>query len=90
MRQPNFLFVSTDQQRANHLGRYGQALLHTPNIDRIAAAGTSFERFYVGSPVCRPNWAVLMTGRMPSINGVRVNGMPLRLSLNTFSLMLSS
>ena len=90
MRQPNFLFVITDQQRADHLGRYGQALLRTPNIDRIAAAGTSFERFYLGPPVCGPNRAVLMTGRMPSINGVRVNGMMLRLSLNAFSLMLPS
>jgi arylsulfatase A-like enzyme len=39
----NFLFIMTDQHRADHLSCYGNPILSTPNLDRIAASG---ERFY--------------------------------------------
>ena len=84
MSQPNFLLIITDQHRADYLGCYGHPLLKTPHIDFIAARGTRFERFYVATPVCMPNRATLMTGRMPSVHGVRSNGMPLSLRSNTF------
>ncbi|HTV27556.1 MAG TPA: sulfatase-like hydrolase/transferase [Xanthobacteraceae bacterium] len=83
-RQPNFLLIITDQHRADYLGCYGHALLKTPHIDSIAARGTRFDRFYVATPVCMPNRATLMTGRMPSVHGVRSNGVPLSLRSNTF------
>ena len=51
---------------------------------RGAARGTSFDRFYVASPVCQSNRATLMTGRMPSLHGVRYNGISLSLATNTF------
>ena len=38
-KRPNFLFIITDQQRADWLGCYGHPVLKTPNIDSIAAAG---------------------------------------------------
>ena len=82
--RPNFLFLITDQHRFDYLGCYGHPVLHTPHIDSIAARGTRFERFYVATPVCMPNRATLMTGRMPSVHGVRSNGMPLPLQSNTF------
>jgi arylsulfatase A-like enzyme len=82
--RPNFLLIITDQHRADYLGCYGHPLLKTPHIDSIAARGTRFERFYVATPVCMPNRATLMTGRMPSVHGVRSNGMPLSLGSNTF------
>lgn len=62
--RPNFLFIITDQQRADHLGCYGNPLLRTPNIDSIAARGWRFEHFYVASAVCQPNRNTIMTGRM--------------------------
>ena len=37
--QPNFLFIITDQHRADHLGAYGNKVVQTPNIDSIAARG---------------------------------------------------
>ena len=83
-RRPNFLFFITDQHRADYLGCYGHPVLKTPNIDSIAARGTRFTRFYVATPVCMPNRATLMTGRMPSVHGVRSNGSPLSLQSNTF------
>ena len=82
-RPPNFLLFITDQQRADHLGCYGNPVLRTPNIDGIAARGTRFDRAYVACPVCMPNRASLMTGRMPSSHGVRHNGIPLSLGATT-------
>jgi arylsulfatase A-like enzyme len=82
--RPNFLFIITDQQRFDHLGCMGDPLLKTPRIDALAAAGTLINRFYVASPVCQPNRASLMTGRMPSLHGVRHNGINLDLDATTF------
>ena len=82
--RPNFVLIITDQHRADYLGCYGHPLLKTPHIDSIAARGVRFERFYVATPVCMPNRATLMTGRMPSVHGGRSNGMPLSLQANTF------
>ena len=81
---PNFILFITDQHRADFLGCYGHPVLRTPNIDSIAARGTAFDRFHVASPVCMPNRASLMTGRMPSVHGVRLNGIPLSMSSVTF------
>ncbi len=82
--RPNFLLLMTDQHRADHLGCYGNKLVRTPHIDAIAASGVAFDRFYVASPICMPNRATLMTGRMPSLHGVRHNGIPLKLEATTF------
>ena len=83
-KQPNFVLFITDQHRTDFLGCYGHPLLQTPNIDRMAAHGHAFDRFYVSSPVCMPNRASLMTGRMPSVHGVRANGIPLSTASVTF------
>ena len=87
---PNFILIVTDQQRADHLGCYGNRVLRTPNIDRLAASGTRFDAFHVASPVCMPNRATLMTGRMPSLHGVRSNGIPLSLDHVTFVELLAA
>ncbi len=84
MVQPNFVLFITDQHRADWLGCYGHPVVRTPNIDGLAANGMSFDRFYVASPVCMPNRSSLMTGRMPSVHGVRANGTPLSRDAVTF------
>jgi arylsulfatase len=89
-RPPNILLIVTDQHRADHLGCYGNAVVRTPHIDGLARRGVRFERFYVSSPICMPNRATLMTGRMPSLHGVRNNGIPLALEQNTFVEVLSA
>jgi arylsulfatase A-like enzyme len=81
---PNFILFITDQHRADFLGCYGHPIVRTPHIDSIAARGTAFDRFHVASPVCMPNRATLMTGRMPSVHGVRSNGIPLSMNAVTF------
>ena len=81
---PNFLFFMTDQHRSDWLGCAGHPVLQTPNIDAMAATGTRFENFHVASPICMPNRASLMTGRFPSVHGLRSNGARLPLTANTF------
>lgn len=90
MARPNFVFIVTDQQRADYLGCTGHPVLNTPNIDSLAARGTSFSRFHVASPVCMPNRATLMTGLMPSVNGVRQNGNDLPHFIRTFPQVLAA
>ncbi|MCB1408519.1 MAG: sulfatase-like hydrolase/transferase [Rhodobacter sp.] len=81
----NFLVIVTDQHRADYLGCAGHPVLRTPNIDRIAARGTMFDRFHVANPVCMPNRAAILTGRHSSVSGVRHNGIPLPLEVNTLA-----
>ncbi len=83
-KRPNFLFIITDQHRADHLGCYGNTVIQTPNIDAIASKGTLWNRFYVANPICMPNRASIMTGRMCSVHGARHNGIPLSKDHTTF------
>lgn len=83
-RPPSFLLFVTDQHRADHLGCYGNPMVSTPHIDAIAAQGCRFEQFHVATPICQPNRASLMTGRLPSAHGVQMNGRELSLGERTF------
>jgi arylsulfatase A-like enzyme len=81
---PNVLFVITDQQRADHTGFAGNPVVRTPHLDALAARGTVFERCYVANPICMPNRASIVTGRMPSVHTVVFNDRSLPWSANTF------
>jgi arylsulfatase A-like enzyme len=83
-KRPNFLFIITDQQRADYLGCMGHPVLRTPNIDSLAARGMLFDEFHTASPVCMPNRASIITGRYPSTHGLRKNGLHLPLHNSTF------
>ncbi len=83
-RPPNFLFIITDQHRADYLGCAGHRVLKTPHIDGLAANGVRFENFRVASPVCMPNRATLLTGRYTSTHGLRHNGCELSYDASTF------
>ncbi len=83
-KRPNFLFIITDQQRADHLGCYGNPVVKTPAIDKLAASGCRWNRFFVANPICMPNRASIMTGRMCSVHGARHNGIPLSRDHTTF------
>ncbi len=83
-RRPNFLLFVTDQHRADHLGCEGDALVRTPHIDALAGEGARFAQFHVATPICQPNRASLMTGRLPSAHGVHMNGRELSHAELTF------
>ncbi|MDF1726270.1 MAG: sulfatase-like hydrolase/transferase [Sulfitobacter sp.] len=78
------MLVTFDSTRADWLGCYGHPVLKTPNIDAIAARGTRFDNFHTASPVCMPNRASLLTGRYPTLHGLRYNGCSLPQNANTF------
>ena len=61
-RQPNIIFIMADDMGYGDLGCYGQKLIPTPNIDKLAAEGLRFRQAYAGGPVCTPARSVLMTG----------------------------
>ena len=88
-KKPNFVIFITDQLRWDYLGCNGHKIIKTPNIDHIASEGTNFSQFYVASPVCMPNRASLMTGRYPSVHGLRYNGNYLPKDATTFIDVLS-
>ncbi|MQA06546.1 MAG: sulfatase-like hydrolase/transferase [Streptosporangiales bacterium] len=68
--RPNIVVVVSDDQGPWALGCAGTDELLTPQLDRLAADGTRFDRFFCASPVCSPARASLLTGRMPSATGV--------------------
>lgn len=59
---PNIVFIMADDLGYGDLGCYGQKLMATPNIDRLAAEGLKFTQAYAGGPVCAAARSVLMTG----------------------------
>lgn len=83
-RRPNFLLFVTDQHRADHLGCAGHPDVRTPHIDALAAQGVRFTECHVATPICQPNRASLMTGRLPSAHGVQMNGRELSHGERTF------
>ena len=69
MKHKNILLIIA-HDLGQHIGPYGVETVHTPNLDRMAAQGTLFERNYCVSPGCSPSRAGIMTGRYPHSNGV--------------------
>lgn len=66
---PNIIVIVTDDQGWGDLSVHGNTTIETPNIDRLAAQGVQFDRFYV-QPVCSPTRAELLTGRYNPRGGI--------------------
>lgn len=71
--RPNLIFIMADDLGCGDLGCYGQKLIQTPRLDRMAAEGTRFTHCYAGAPVCAPARSVLMTGQHTGHTRVRDN-----------------
>lgn len=70
----HLLLVTIDTLRADAVGAYGRQPSPTPNLDRLAAAGTLFRRVQSHVPLTLPSHSTIFTGRLPFENGVRNNG----------------
>ena len=72
-RQPNIVLIVADDLGMHELGCYGQKLIKTPHIDKLAEGGMKFTHFYAGCPVCAPSRCALMTGKHMGHATVRDN-----------------
>ena len=73
---PNILFLMADQFRYDCLGANGNRMVHTPNLDRLAAQSANFSNAFVQAPVCVPSRVSYFTGRYPHSHKNRVNYTP--------------
>ena len=72
-RRPNIVFLLADDLGYNELGSYGQQIIQTPVLDRLAARSLRFTDFYAGNAVCAPSRAVLLTGKSSILSSIRGN-----------------
>jgi arylsulfatase A len=63
---PNVVIIFADDMGYGDAGCFGAKDIATPNLDRMAAEGIKFTRFYVAQPVCSASRAALLTGCYPS------------------------
>ena len=71
-KQPNIVFIMTDDHAAHAISAYGSRLNKTPNIDRLAKEGMKFENCFVTNSICTPSRAAILTGKYAHQNGVPV------------------
>jgi len=74
MPSQNILLIHSDQHRYDCLGSTGNQIIQTPNLDRLAAEGTSFRHAFTPIPICSAARASLLTGSWPTTH--RAIGIP--------------
>ncbi len=72
-KQPNILFIFTDDHAVQSISAYGSKVNETPNIDRIAKRGAIFENSFCANSICAPSRATVLTGKLSHKNGQRNN-----------------
>ncbi len=71
--KPNVIFILADDLGYGDVGAFGQKLIKTPHIDRLAAEGMRFTQAYAGETVCAPSRCTLMTGKHNGHSHIRGN-----------------
>ncbi len=76
-RRPNLLFVYTDEQAANTMAAYGNELIETPSMQRLASESVVFTNAFASQAVCTPSRASILTGLYPHATGCTENNLAL-------------
>lgn len=71
MKQPNIVFIMSDDHAAHAMSCYGSKVNTTPNIDRIANEGVRFDNCFCTNSICSPSRAAILTGKYNHLNGVK-------------------
>lgn len=87
-KQPNIIFIMSDDHSYKAISAYGYGLNSTPNIDRIANEGAIFKKAFVTNSICAPSRAVMLTGKHSHINGKVDNKAPFNWDQDNFSKQL--
>jgi arylsulfatase A-like enzyme len=69
-RQPNILFIMSDDHAAHAISAYGSTINETPHIDRIANEGARFDNCFCTNSICAPSRATILSGVHSHLNGV--------------------
>lgn len=87
---PNIIFILTDDQRWDALGHVGNEIIHTPNLDQLAAKSTYFNNAFVTTPICAASRASIMTGQYERTHDFTFSTPPLKAELvkNTYPALL--
>ncbi len=72
-RQPNIVFIFSDDLSFRDLHAYGQSAFTTPNLDALAAVSTRFTQAYAPAPECAPSRACMLTGVQVGRSPIRIN-----------------
>jgi arylsulfatase A-like enzyme len=72
-KQPNIIYIMTDDHAYQAISAYDTSLIETPNIDRLAHEGMLFNQAYVTNSICSPSRAVALTGKFSHLNGLKDN-----------------
>jgi len=83
-KQPNIIFIMSDDHAYQAISAYNNRLIETPNIDRIANEGILFSNASVTNSICAPSRATILTGKHTHINGKIDNLMPFDTTQVTF------
>lgn len=73
-RRPNIVFIMTDDHARSAMSLYGNRVVRTPNLDRIAQEGLRFDQAFVTNSLCLPSRATFLTGQYSHTHGMRTNG----------------
>ena len=83
--QPNLLYIHSDQHNPAVTGCYGDSLVQTPHLDKLASEGVTFDNTYCPSPICTPSRMSMLSGRHPYQNQVWTNTQILDSGIPTFA-----
>jgi len=89
-KQPNILFIMSDDHAAHAMSCYGSVINTTPNLDRIAEEGMRFDNCFCTNSICTPSRATILTGTYNHINEVTTLSTHMDNRLNTFPKMLKN